>query len=538
MFATHSLLTHFLTRAARRWPQAAAVRDAGQSLSYLALQDAAHRTATALHDLGVTPGDRVLLSCRNSVDFVVSYWGIVTAGAVAVPLNPATPMAKFAFVLRDCSPTAVIADTSGAPAQRAALQEAGSATPMLSGDELSALAQAAGPDRRGADLPAPPITDQDLATIIYTSGSTGTPKGVMLSHLNMTSAARSVASYLGYRADDRIFCAVPMSFDYGLHQITMAALCGAEVFAEPGFGQPLFALQHLAQSKSTVMPVVPTMVPLMAPLADRFDLKAVRLTTSTAAALHPALIDQLQAALPQATVFSMYGLTECHRCTYLPPAELTRRRASVGIAIPNTELWVVDDRGQHHRHSATGELVIRGATVMKGYWNNPEATARRLRPGPFAGEQVLHTGDTCRLDADGFVYFLARSDDILKIGGEKVAPSEVEAALIAHPAVAEVCVLGADHPVHGQICLAHVALTGTEVCSTRDLIQWCRTRLDAHAVPARILIHAMMPRTQNGKLDRAALQALATPETAATDAAAGKAGRPADLTPTDLSPAE
>ncbi|MCG7626767.1 acyl--CoA ligase [Epibacterium sp. MM17-32] len=509
MFATHTLLTHFLSQAARTWPHAPAVSDARHTLSYPELQDAATRIARALHARGVTAGDRVVLSCPNSVAFVAGYWGILASGAVAVPLNPGTPASKFAFVLQDCTPAAILADPSTSDVVETALERTGDPIPVLCAEIDASVTAVCATQNACEDLPTPSVLDQDLATIIYTSGSTGTPKGVMLSHLNMTSAARSVASYLGYHAEDRIFCAVPMTFDYGLHQITMAALTGAEIFAEPGFGQPLFALQHLAQSRATVFPVVPTMVPLIAPLADRFDLGAVRLVSSTAAALHPELIDTLETALPGATVFSMYGLTECHRCTYLPPSQLTHRRDSVGIAIPNTELWVVDAEGQARRRNATGELVIRGSTVMTGYWNNPEATAQRLRPGPLPGEQVLYTGDTCRLDAEGYLYFVGRNDDILKIAGEKVAPSEVEAALIAHPAVAEVCVLGADHPVQGQICLAHVALAPGAECTSQDLVQWCKSRLDSHAVPARIAIHAEMPRTQNGKLDRAALHALA-----------------------------
>lgn len=220
MFATHSLLIDFLAKAAETRPEAPAVRDAHHALSYQALLMAAARIARTLRACGVSPGDRVLLSCPNSVGFVVAYWGIVACGAVAVPLNPGTPVAKLAFVLKDCTPAAVIGDPNSADTLRAALAETGQATPLLS-DALVTCIAAAQAGEVVETLPAPQVIDQDLATLIYTSGSTGTPKGVMLSHLNMTSAARSVASYLGYSAGDRIFCAVPMTFDYGLHQITM-----------------------------------------------------------------------------------------------------------------------------------------------------------------------------------------------------------------------------------------------------------------------------------------------------------------------------
>ncbi|QBF29668.1 class I adenylate-forming enzyme family protein [Thalassococcus sp. S3] len=506
MHATRTLLTHLLSHAAARAPQSPAIADDDLALTYGELADAAARIAAHLAEIGVQPGDRVILSMPNSTAFCAAFWGIVSAGAVAVPLNPGTKCAKLAFVLGNCRPAAVLADDVTAQTVRAAMAEAGQSLPVVETGRDAApglLDQLIAPQASAPDLKVPAVIDQDLATIIYTSGSTGEPKGVMLSHLNMTSAARSVAQYLGYRSDDHIFCAVPMTFDYGLHQLTMAALTGASVQAEPSFAQPFFALKRMQDCGATVFPLVPTMVPLIAPLADRFDLSGLRLVSSTAAALHAEVIDQLQEMLPQATVFSMYGLTECHRCTYLPPDQLASRKTSVGLAIPNTEMWVVDEAGQRHRHSATGELVIRGSTVMKGYWQNPEATARRLRPGPFPGEQVLYTGDTCRLDEDGYLYFVGRSDDILKIGGEKVAPSEVEAVLVAHPDVREVCVLGEDHPVHGQICVAYVAAT----VDTDTLSAWCRARLDPHAVPARIVVHADLPRTQNGKIDRAALRA-------------------------------
>lgn len=510
MPTTPTLLTSFLSEAAGRTPDALAVLDNQTRLNYGALHDTAARIAAHLADAGVSAGDRVILCMPNSAAFGAAFWGIVSAGAVAVPLNPGTKPAKLAFILGNCKPKVIIAGAETIATVQSAMAAAGM---RLSVIETGANGAPALLDRLIAfDFPAPsmpntPVIDQDLAAIIYTSGSTGEPKGVMLSHLNMTSAARSVAHYLGYRPEDAIFCAVPMTFDYGLHQLTMAALTGASVVAESTFSQPFFTLKRLSESGGTVFPIVPSMVPLIAPLADRFDLSKVRLVTSTAATFHAGLIDQLQAMLPDAAVFSMYGLTECHRCTYLPPDQLSKRKTSVGIAIPNTELWVVDDTGRSRRQSATGELVIRGSTVMKGYWRNEEATNRRLRPDPNKGEQVLYTGDVCRLDEDGYLYFVGRTDDILKICGEKVAPIEVEAVLMTHPRVVQTCVLGEAHPVHGQVCVAHVAGQVDE----EALSKWCRERLEPHAVPARIAVYSELPRTQNGKIDRTALCASATP---------------------------
>lgn len=504
MMTSPTLLTSFLDEAARIHPASVAVQDRRQRLTFGEMQGTAARIAALLSDLGVVPGDRVALCMANSAAFCAVFWGVLRAGAVAVPLHPETRPRKLSFIYGDCTPKVIVADEGLARTMPAICAEAGIEAAILINAAGSELDQLFATD---APVPRPGvgsgIIDADLAAIIYTSGSTGDPKGVMLSHLNMTSAARSVAGYLGYDSSDSVFCSIPMTFDYGLHQLTMTTLTGASLFVEPSFAQPLFALQRLAKSRATIFPIVPTMVPLIAPLADRFDLGAVRTVSSTSAALHGGYIDTLAALFPAARIFSMYGLTECHRCTYLDPAELSRRKASVGKAIPNTEMWVVDAAGQAHRQNATGELVIRGSTVMKGYWRNPEKTAQRLKPGPFPGEMVLYTGDTCRLDEDGFLYFISRSDDILKVAGEKVAPSEVDAALVAHPAVAQCCAFGVEHPVYGQQCVAAVVLkAGHDELTDADLGDWCTTRLEPHSVPARIWITAEMPRNGNNKIDR------------------------------------
>lgn len=494
MIPIHLMLHDHLRRAARARPDGVAVRDPDRALTYAELARAARAGAAGLRDAGVGPGDRVVLTAGNGVGFAQAYWAVLEAGAVVVPLAPETPRERLAYVVADCAPSAVIADPADAPALRAALANA---TPVLATD--GDWTRAGPAEGRG---PADGRIDQDLGCIIYTSGSTGPPKGVMLSHQNLVTAARSVATYLGYRPQDRIFVAIPLSFDYGMHQLTMAALVGATAVLERGFARPLYALDRMTKAGATVLPLVPSMVPMIEALAPRLDLSAVRLVSSTAAALAPRQIERLGAIFPRATIFSMYGLTECHRCTYVPPERLAEKVGSVGIAIPNTELWVIDAEGRRHRRDAEGELVIRGATVMKGYWNAPERTAQRLRPGPFPGEFVFHTGDVCRLDAEGFVHFVARMDDILKIKDEKVAPKEVEDVLRAHPAVADAIAYGCAARGGGVTLRAAVTLRAGARAEADALREWCRERLVPAAVPQRVEMHATFRLTANGKIDR------------------------------------
>jgi len=495
MIPNHIFLYQHLENMAKTQPDAAAAQDATQdTITYGDLHMDAIAVATRLSENGVKVGDRVILFMKNSVDFMRAFWGATYAGAVVTPVSVDTKVSKLNYIFADCTPAAVLADDDTMDEALVAMPR-DMDLPILTVEDLQKPA--------GNDVPcAGQIIDQDLGCMIYTSGSTGRPKGVMLSHQNLTAASRSVCTYLGYTADDCIFVTIPLTFDYGMHQLTMAALVGAKVYVEKNFASPLFTLDRLSKSGATCFPIVPTMVPLIAAFADRFDLSAVRLLSSTAAALHPSVIDQLQTLFPTATVFSMYGLTECHRCTYMPPAELAKRKGSVGIAIPNTEMWVEDSAGNRFPSDATGELVIRGATVMKGYWNNPEKTAERLKKGRHPGEYVLYTGDLCHLDAEGFLYFIARSDDVLKIRGEKVAPKEVEDVLLSYPAVSEAIVFGRPDEVQGQHVHALVTLTPGTDPTPKELRDWCASHLENIAVPRVVEIRDAFARNSNGKIDR------------------------------------
>ena len=304
----------------------------------------------------------------------------------------------------------------------------------------------------GTGAPPRRNIDVDLAAIIYTSGSTGEPKGVMLTHRNMLTAATSISTYLENVEDDVILCVLPLAFDYGLYQMIMSVRMGARLVLERSFAFIAAVLEKVVAEKVTGFPGVPTVFATLAGLKSlgSYDFSNIRYVTNTAAALPVKHITMLKELFPKAKIFSMYGLTECKRCTYLPPADLERKPTSVGIAIPNTELWLVDENDQKVGPGVVGQLVIRGATVMKGYWEKPESTAKRLRPGPLPGEQVLYTGDFCMLDEEGYLTFIGRMDDIIKSRGEKVAPKEVESALVSIEGVKEAAVIGVPDELWGH----------------------------------------------------------------------------------------
>jgi amino acid adenylation domain-containing protein len=473
--------------------QAIVTRD--RTVTYAELDRLADGLAARLRAVGVERGDRVAVVLPNSVGAGIAIYGSLRAGAAFSPLNPTIKRDKLAHVLRDSGAAAVVCDADHAHVVREAMAIAGE-VPIVTALE-GEVADDAGPE---------PVS-VDLAAVIYTSGSTGDPKGVTLTHGNMTFAADSIIEYLGMEASDRVLCVVPLSFDYGLYQLLMTIRVGATLVLERGFAFPGRVVQLLESERITGLPGVPTVFHVLLGLrglAER-ELPHLRYLSNTGAALHAPTIEGIRRTFPNARLFSMYGLTECKRATYLPPDQLDTRPTSVGIPIPGTEAWVEDETGKRLGPGEVGELVIRGAHVMQGYWNDPEMTAQRLRPGRWPWERVLVTGDLFRTDEEGYLYFLGRRDDLIKSGGEKVVPREIEDVLHRAPGVSEAVVVGVPDRLLGQAAHAHVsAVPGAEL-DPAEIRLYCAERLEDYKVPRSVTVHDELPRTANGKFDRAAL---------------------------------
>jgi len=509
------LLHDFLLDAAERWPEAVAAIEGDRQLTFAAIADRARAIAGFLVERGVERGDRVVVFGDNSLDTVVAFWAVVMADGVASVVSPQTKEDKLAYLLDDCRATALFADKRSAKVAAAALAQAKGRTPLVVlTDDVPDSVRIEGAVRLAdarpnleAPLPRRAI-DVDLASIIYTSGSTGRPKGVMLTHRNMIAAATSVSTYLEMDEQDVVLVALPLSFDYGLHQVIMSARVGARVIIERSFAYPAQVVKVMQEQKVTGFPGVPTMFALLQNMQAVWDMdwSAVRYVSNTAAALSQSQIGFLRELFSEARVYSMYGLTECHRCTYLPPADLDRKPGSVGLAIPNTEMWIADDDGNRLERGKIGELVIRGATVMRGYWEKPEATSKRLKPGPLPGEMVLHTGDLCRMDEDGYLYFVGRMDDIIKSRGEKVAPKEVESVLADVPGILETAVIGVDDAVLGQAVKAFVVLAAGATLSEAEVQRACAAKLESYMVPKHVAIVDSLPKTTTGKIKKTDLR--------------------------------
>jgi amino acid adenylation domain-containing protein len=512
---TVSMLVHqFLEHSADRLPDKTALVCDGQRLTYAELDARANRLANALRAVGFRRGDRAVIFLPNSVEAVVGIFAVMKAGGVFVVANFSTKEAKLAYILTNSGATALItAGRHRAMAGRLKAIAPALHTVILAGPQPEAAAEAGFlayeqvQSEGSPERPAPVNIDLDLACLIYTSGSTGEPKGVMSDHSNVVFATGSIISYLENREDDIVIGLLPLSFDYGLYQLLMVMRFGGTLVLEKGFTYPAAALKRIEEERVTGLPGVPTIFAMLLKLdLAAYDLSSLRYITNTAAALPPSHVLALGDAFPWARLYSMYGLTETKRTLYLPPSLVEQHPDSVGIAIPGTEVWVEDEAGNRLGPGAVGELVVRGRHVMRGYWQAPEATAQRYRPGPLPGERVCYSGDLFRMDEEGLFYFVARKDDIIKSRGEKVAPKEVEAVLYALEGVVEAAVIGVPDPVLGQAIVAFIAPTPGRELTEAAVLAHCRTNLEDYMMPKYVEFRPELPKTESGKISHRSLK--------------------------------
>ncbi len=505
------LVQHFLEESARRVPEKVALVCGSECFRYADLDARADRLATALRARGLQPGDRVAIDLGNSATAVIAVFAVAKAGGVFVLLHPATKAGKLRAIVADAGARVLLTtrawEHNASPGGNVQLvvHAAGGAA----GDDRSVALETllATP----ADCQPPPArAPRDLACLIYTSGSSGEQKGVMLSHKNMASASASIMQYLRISSADVVLDTLPLSFDYGLYNVLMPLRAGATVVLEPSFTSPHQLVGLVQRAAATVLPLVPAMIAILLQFASsiRIGMPTVRCITSTGQVLPPAHVAPLARMFPAAAIFSMYGLTECKRALYLPPEQLPVRPASVGIPIPGSSVTLVDAAGREVTEpDVVGELRVRGEHVMLGYWNRPRETACVLAAGASQDERVLRTGDLFYRDREGYFYFVARRDDVIKTAGGRVSPREVEAVIAALPEVCEVAAVRAAHPVLGEVVRAIVApRPGAELTAAAVLAE-CAGRLEDYAVPRFVEFRRELPHTANGKIDYRALSA-------------------------------
>ena len=511
------LLHDLPARAAALWPLQRALTAGDQHLTYTELQAQVSAMASSLQTLRLGPGERVAVFLEKRVEAVVASFAAPAAGGVLVPVNPLLKPAQVVHILQDSGARVLITSTSRLTHLGTLLVECPDLQHVVVCDGVVANSSFGSVVHAWADLletpggTTPARLESDVAAIFYTSGSTGRPKGVVLSHRNLVAGAISVADYLNNRASDTLLAALPLSFDAGFSQLTTAFLVGARVVLL-NYLLPRDVLQAMAKEQVTGLTAVPPLYMQLAALDWPAEAtRSLRYWANTGGRMPGATLQRLRECAPKAAPFLMYGLTEAFRSTYLPPFEVDRRPDSMGRAIPNVDIRVLRDDGTECDGDEPGELVHRGPLVALGYWNRADETAQRFRPLPpalvagreglAATEIAVYSGDTVRRDAEGFLYFVGRRDEMIKTSGYRVSPTEVEEAVHASGLVREVLAVGVAHETLGQVI--HVAAVPVDAADTAALLAFCRAQLPGYMVPAAVHWSPKpLPRNPNGKLDR------------------------------------
>lgn len=509
-----SLLHQFVLNQGETHPESPALKFKNQELSYGTLAQHMIQCAAGLKQLDLVKGQRVALYLDKRIETVLGIFASSYLGAVFVPINPILKPEQAAYIMQDCNVRILISNHSRLNALAPYLKDCPDLRHIVSVDKIDesiTLPQHQWDDLQHFDsfMPTANIIDEDIASILYTSGSTGKPKGVVLSQRNMVAGAQSVADYLNNSRDDRILAVLPFSFDYGLSQVTTGFLVGAQVVLM-NYLLPKDVVKAVAKEKITGLAAVP---PLWIQLAglDWPDTQ-LRYITNSGGALPTTIIRNLQSKINGGQIYLMYGLTEAFRSTYLPPDQIEQRPESMGKAIPNAEILVVHPDGSPCAPNEPGELVHRGALVAKGYWNDIEKTKQRFKPVPqkvsglVNDELAVWSGDTVRMDEEGFLYFIGRQDDMIKTSGYRVSPTEIEEVIYSSKLVKEVVALGINHPVLGQAIVLCVVSDGYPDEIKDKILQQCSIHLANYMIPKEIIVEQKLERNANGKIDRKSLK--------------------------------
>jgi acyl-CoA synthetase (AMP-forming)/AMP-acid ligase II len=491
-------------------PEQTAIISASGNISYMDLLEEVEVRAYQLQSLGVKRGDRVGIHLRKSPEEVIATFAIASLGAVFVNINYQWTSLQLQHVISDCAISVLVTDS----------RKIRELTGILRDDLLQSVI--------ATDLNEPydkveawtscisthenwrnynPISS-DLAALLYTSGSTGTPKGVMVTHRNILDGAHVVGEYLGLMSSDRLLSVPPFNFDYGLNQLIASVTVGATLVLQ-GTTLPVEILKSVQTHEATVLPLVaPSWVQVLRVLLDdTMPLPSLRIATNTGGKIPKNLLIRVTELLPDVSFFLMYGLTEAFRSTYLPPALFKEKLGAIGIAVPDNEIFVVDQDNGICGPDEIGELIHRGSFVSRGYWGKPELTDDRIKPNKhlrdiIGDEPVVHSGDLVSIDKDGICWFIGRYDEMIKCSGFRMSPTEIEDIVYTIDNVEEAVAFGVHDEEMGQV-VHLIVYVDQKIEFEKTLLKSCRQLMPSYMVPKKIIISDQpMPRTANDKLDR------------------------------------
>jgi len=512
------LIHHLLENTLPQYSNKIAVKHGDRVITYQQLMEESTKMAILATNLKINKGERVGILLDKSVEQVVSFFGISMSGGVSVFINPILKKDQVEHIIRDCDAKVLICtkrewqrNKVDLPIKIIYMDETLNEDPEEKADGVNWYGVK---DNLENKISEDSQISDDIANIIYTSGSTGKPKGVVITHRNLIEGAEIVSGYLEIMEKDRIISVLPFNFDYGLNQLTTSILKGATLVLHKFFlANDL--LRVLEKEKITgfagMNPIWVKIFNEKFGPSKQYDFSNLRYITNSGGKVPESTVRKMQAFFPHTKIYLMYGLTEAFRSTYLPPHELDKRPNSIGKAIPNVEILVMNEKGEKCKPGEVGELVHRGALITRGYWNDPEKTEKIFRKNPFLKDQnhlnetVVFSGDLVMKDEEGFLYYVSRKDSMIKTMGYRVSPTEVEESLLKLDGVVDAVVFGKEIETGDQIIVAVLQSNSKEI-DEKQLMAQFRKSLPEYMVPKEIHFEKEFPKTANGKVDRSFLQ--------------------------------
>jgi amino acid adenylation domain-containing protein len=503
IFSVQALLDDVAVRLSDK----VAVVENEKTISFSELRDRSIAFAGILRNNGVKKGDRIGICMNKSIDQIVAIIGSLYANAVFVPVLPRLKEDNIRHIINDSGMKIMLTESSRiAEVEQFAKEIDVVLATSVHIDGFTNFYIAAESVKDAVNVFD--SISEDAAGIIYSSGSTGRPKGIVTSHRNFYDGARIVAKYLGTEENDKIAGVLSFNFDYGLNQIWQtiykgATLCLHDLLLPNDF------FNFIEKQQITALPLMPVIISrifdvrFMDPKKAK-SLKSVKYVCSSGGRVSVNMVENLQKTFPAAKVFLMYGLTEAFRSTFLAPEQVNIRPASIGKAIPESEIYVLDENHNDCPPGVPGELVHRGGCISKGYWNDPEKTAERFKIiDRFPGERVVFSGDLVKTDEEGFIYFISRKDNMLKNSGIRISPSEIEETAEKHPAITAAVVFGIENVEVGYDIALVYRTSSKEPVPQAELISYLKANLPTHMVPKYQVHQVDFPATGNeGKVDR------------------------------------
>ena len=498
-----SLVHHHLEVQADKQPEKTAVFHGAQTATYSDIESKANRIANLLIESRLKTGDRVLVVIENSINSIAAYYGILKAGGVSVEVHDRSARPEIEYFLQNSGAKFCLLSNATAP------KLTGISCSTIIGPETD-FYNPGGRYKKYSDADVMPktrpmtdIKPDNLAAIVYTSGSTGKPKGVMLTHGNLAANTKSIVAYLGLTPDDRAMSILPFYYVYGKTVLNTHFRSGGSIVINNRFAFPNSVIDEMVKKEVTLFAGVPSTFAILLnrSIFSKTDIPSLRIVTQAGGAMAPALTKRLLEVIKEAKLYVMYGATEASaRISYLPPERLTEKLGSIGIPIPDVELSVRDDHGIEMAAFIEGNICARGPNIMQGYWHDAKETAKGLKPWG------LVTGDLGYKDDEGFYFLTGRKKQMLKIGGERVSPKEIEDTIIESPQIHEAAVIGKPDELLGEVPIAYIVPVDAKTFNLDELISHVRNKLAAHKQPREWNIIKGLPKKPSGKIDKEALK--------------------------------